>query len=66
LEEKESYRRVKTLQTSATDLPEGVKVINVCDREGDMYELLDAAETAGQLFLIRAAHNRMTADNRQF
>ena len=47
LEEKESYRWVKTLQTSTADMPEGVKVINVCDREGDMYELLDVAETAG-------------------
>ena len=65
LEEKESYRWVQTLQTSTADLPKEVKVINVCDREGDMYELLDAAETAGQLFLIRATHNRMTADNRR-
>jgi len=36
LEEKESYRWVKTLNTSTAFLPEGVKVITVCDREGDM------------------------------
>jgi len=65
LEEKESYRWVKTLETSTADLPQEVKVISVCDREGDMYELLDAAESAGQLFLIRVAQNRMTVDNRQ-
>jgi hypothetical protein len=27
-----------------------------------MYELFDAAEQGGQLFLIRIAQNRMTAD----
>jgi len=69
LEEKESYRWVQSLETSMACLPEGravfPKVINVCDREGDIYELLDAAETSGRLFLIRAVRNRMTVDNRK-
>jgi hypothetical protein len=65
LEEKESYRWVKTLETSAASLPEDTKAITVCDREGDMYELLDAARAGGHLFLIRAAQNRMTVDNRK-
>jgi len=65
LEEKESYRWVQTLETSTACLPEGSKVITVCDREGDMYELMDAAETGGQLFLIRVAQNRMTVDNKR-
>ena len=65
LEEKESFRWVKTLETSNACLPEGIKVITVCDREGDMYELLDAAQTGGHLFLIRIAQNRMTVDNRR-
>jgi len=65
LEEKESYRWVKTLKTSTAGLPEGVKAITVCDREGDMYELLDAAEAGGQPFPIRLAQNRMTADSRK-
>ena len=63
LEEKESFRWVKTLETSTLSIPETVKVITVCDREGDMYELLDTAELKGHLFLIRIAHNRMTKDN---
>ena len=65
LEEKESYRWVQTFETSTADLPEGVKVITVCDREGDMYELLDAVESKGHFFLIRVAQNRMTTDNRR-
>jgi len=63
LEEKESFRWVKSIETSNACLPETVKVLTVCDREGDMYELLDAAESGGHLFLIRAAQNRMTVDN---
>ena len=65
LEEKESYRWVKSLETSTVGLPEGIKAITVCDREGDMYEMLDAAERGGHLFLIRVAQNRMTMDNRK-
>jgi hypothetical protein len=65
LEEKESFRWVKALETSTACIPEDVRVITVCDREGDMYELLDAAQKGGQLFLIRIAQNRMTVDNRQ-
>jgi len=65
LEEKESYRWVETFETSTADLPEDVKVITVCDREGDMYELLDAVEAKKQLFLIRVAQNRITVDNQK-
>ena len=64
LEEKESYRWVETFEKSTALLPEEVKVITVCDREGDMYELLDAIESKGRLFLIRVAQNRITVDNR--
>ncbi|MDR0708034.1 MAG: DUF3795 domain-containing protein [Treponema sp.] len=39
IEEKESFRRLETLDRSAADIPAGVKVMAVCDREGDMYEL---------------------------
>jgi hypothetical protein len=65
LEEKESFRWVQSLETSTVGRTEGVKTITVCDREGDMYELLDAAESGGHLFLIRIAQNRMTMDNKR-
>ena len=65
LEAKESYRRVKNLSESTAGIPAGVRTVSVCGREGDMYELFDAAEEAGQLFLIRTAQNRMTADNKR-
>ena len=36
IEEKERYRWFKTLERSRADIPEGVRVITLCDREGDM------------------------------
>jgi hypothetical protein len=63
LEEKESFRWVQTLGSSTLDLPEGVHVVTVCDREGDMYELFDEAIRTGQSFLIRIAQNRKTVEN---
>jgi len=63
LEEKESHRWVQTLKESTENLPEGVHVVTVCDREGDMYELLDEANGSGRAFLIRVFHNRKTVEN---
>ena len=65
LEEKESFRWLESLRKSMDSIPESVKVINICDREGDMYELLDFAESIGQLLLIRIAQNRITTDNQR-
>jgi len=63
LGEKESYRWVQTLWESTSDLPDGMHVVTVCDREGDMYALFDEADRWGQAFLIRIAQNRTTAEN---
>jgi len=65
LKEKESYRWVQTLGESTEPLPEGVHVVTVCDREGDMYELFDEANNIGQAFLIRIVQNRKTVDNQK-
>jgi len=62
LEEKESSRWIQILEKSAADLPGTARAVTVCDREGDLYELLDTAERLGQPFLIRVAQNRMTVD----
>ena len=63
LEEKESCRWVQTPGGSTETLPEGIHVVTVCDREGDMYELFDGAESKGQAFLIRIVQNRKTVEN---
>jgi len=65
LADKESYRWVQALGESAEVLPEGIKVVTVCDREGDMYELFDEADRKSRSFLIRIAQNRRTIDNQK-
>ena len=63
LEEKESFRWIQTLGESAIDVPETIHVVTVCDREGDMYELFDKADSEGHAFLIRIVQNRKTVEN---
>jgi hypothetical protein len=46
------------------DIPRGVRVITVCDREGDMYELFAKARDLKELVLIRIVQNRMTVGNK--
>lgn len=63
MSEKESYRWVQTLGSSTLDLPEDMRVVTVCDRQGDMYELFDEAIQTCRSFLIRIAQNRKTVEN---
>jgi hypothetical protein len=65
IEEKESYRWLTTMAKANKGLPEGLKMVHVCDREGDIYELFDEAEQTGYLFLIRLVQNRKTMDNKK-
>jgi hypothetical protein len=65
IEEKESFRWLETLERSTADIPEGIPVITVCDREGDMYELFAKAGELDESFLIRIVQNRMTVENRR-
>jgi hypothetical protein len=46
-------------------MPEGVKVITVCDREGDRYELFTKAQSLNESLLIRIVRNRMTVGNKR-
>lgn len=60
IEEKESYRWLKMLEESTAELPDGVKAITICDREGDFYELYAQALGLGEDFIIRVSHDRNT------
>jgi hypothetical protein len=66
IEDKESGRWLATMREalSGVDVPEGVRVIHVCDREGDMYELFNEAAEEGAQFLTRLVQNRKTTDNK--
>ena len=65
IEEKESNRWLVTMENSDGGIPAAIKVIHVCDREGDIYELFDKAIQSGRYFLIRIAKNRMAVGNEQ-
>ena len=62
IEEKESYKWLETLDMVGASFPEGTKVVHVCDREGDIYELFCKAEKSGALYLCRRFHNRPIAE----
>jgi hypothetical protein len=63
IEAKESNRWLTTMGNAEVGVPAGVRMIHVCDREGDMYELFDHAVQNDRLFLIRIVQNRMTVEN---
>ncbi|GHT83829.1 hypothetical protein FACS1894137_05980 [Spirochaetia bacterium] len=63
IEEKESFRWLETMRKSNEGIPPEIRVINVCDREGDMYELFERAQETDRHFLIRIVHNRRTTED---
>ena len=63
IEEKESYRWIKMLEESTKEIPEEIRVITICDREGDFYELYAKAMELEKDFVIRVTHDRNAEDN---
>jgi hypothetical protein len=59
VEEKESIRWLESLKKSNNQpaLKE-VKVVTVCDREADMYDLFELASSSNAPFLVRASQDR--------
>jgi len=60
IEEKESYKWLETLETAdiSNELSD-IKVIHICDREGDLYELFGKASFQGATYLCRRIHDRI-------
>ena len=58
IEEKESFRWIESLRETQEAIPEEIEVITICDREGDIFELLAEPRRSGSHLLIRAAQNR--------
>lgn len=58
IEEKESCKWIRSFNKTEKLRPNGTRVITVCDREGDIYELfVEARDLKGEI-LIRASRNR--------
>jgi hypothetical protein len=63
--EKESNRWLETMENANRGIPETVKIIHVCDRDGDMYELYNKANKNNNYFLICIRKNRITVENQK-
>jgi len=64
IEEKESYKWVQAFEQTLDLAPAGVKVVTVCDREADIYEMFVLAETQQANLLVRASTDRSLTDNK--
>jgi hypothetical protein len=58
IEDKESQRWIEAARSSWETLAEARMVTQVCDREGDIYELFAEARRPGHHLLVRAAQDR--------
>ncbi|MDR1985679.1 MAG: hypothetical protein LBP88_01750, partial [Treponema sp.] len=65
IEEKERFRWQETLEWSTADIPSELKVITVCDGEGDRYEWFAKAQSLKEPIVIRIVQNRMTEGNKR-
>ena len=55
LQDKESFRWIETLQAVEAVIPEGLDVLHITDREGDIFELLAAPRRERSHLLVRVA-----------
>jgi len=62
IEEKESYKWLRSFHESLSVLPNGLRSVSVCDREADIYELLCSMEEQGHDYVIRSSYNRKLCD----
>ncbi len=62
IEEKESYKWLKSMDQSQLGTPKEIRLVHVGDREADVYEFFDHAITNQQDFLVRVVQNRVTTE----
>jgi len=63
IEEKESSKWIETMDKSIDGMPEDIKTVTVCDREGDIYELFRKAQWENRAYLVRIVQNRLTTED---
>jgi hypothetical protein len=60
--EKESHKWLTALRETVQQTPDGVRVVSVCDREADVYEVFVEAEALKTGLLVRATQDRSLLD----
>jgi hypothetical protein len=63
IEEKESFKWIEALRNTQLHSPANTKVVTVCDREADIYEFFDEAETLNASVLVRLKHDRQIEES---
>lgn len=58
MEEKESYRWIESLRRTEELVPDTTRVVTICDREADIYELFATPRRINSELLIRIYHER--------
>lgn len=65
IEDKESVRWLNHVEKNRIDIPDNIRKIHVCDREGDIYELFNKIIELKDTFVIRVFHDRMDDENKK-
>lgn len=65
IESKESYRWIKSTETSKKVLKEAEVITYITDREGDIYDLFDKVPEENNHIIIRLTHNRKLYKNNE-
>jgi hypothetical protein len=58
IKEKESYRWIQAMEEAREFLPERTRLVQIADREADMFEFMHACMNQGSSFVVRARHDR--------
>lgn len=58
IKEKESYRWIQALAETREFLPPSIRLVQVADREADMFEFMHACVSQDCSFVVRARHDR--------
>mgnify|MGYP005838828109 CR=1 FL=1 len=59
IEQKESYKWLKSMDESREGVPGNIKLVDVCDRDADLYEFLYKGVCEEKSFVVRAKHDRL-------
>lgn len=66
IEEKESFKWLESLDNSLKDVPSEIKVVTVCDREADIYDLFNKAILEEKHLIIRATRDRKVSEEGKY
>lgn len=64
IEEKESYKWIRNQQGSLNEIPSGVQVVSISDRESDIYEYLRYNVDNNHSFVVRAEMDRLVVNDK--